>query len=253
MPSDARRHGPAILPARCLVERLPATSSDPSDMSSEQRVIRIERAGAPAVLVRRVKATLGVPFSITFVNRVADSLHRVKYWPSAGGGRNRRRDRRRAAGDCPGGRARRGGVRRPGRCDRARRVPRNSVDLRLGRASDQRIPQFSAVLTPVRQPGTLRKGARCVDAQISQCGQPTTRYTPLRYRRDPRPIGLHPMDIHETHVNTAAFLCVEQGGGAEAKPRATAFFVTDRSGDKPYPVWVVTGRHCIENARATGC
>jgi hypothetical protein len=60
------------------------------------------------------------------------------------------------------------------------------------------------------------------------------------------------MDIPETHVNTAAFLCVEEGRDAEAKPRATVFFVTDRSGNEPYPVWAVTARHCIENARATG-
>jgi hypothetical protein len=60
------------------------------------------------------------------------------------------------------------------------------------------------------------------------------------------------MDIPETHVNTAAFLCVEQGGGAEAKPRATAFFVLDRFGTEPHPVWVVTGRRCFENARASG-
>ncbi len=73
-----------------------------------------------------------------------------------------------------------------------------------------------------------------------------------RYRRNPRPIGLHPMQIPEQHVNTTAFLCLEQGGGAEARPKATAFFVTDRSGAEPYPVWAVTGRHCIENARASG-
>lgn len=70
--------------------------------------------------------------------------------------------------------------------------------------------------------------------------------------RDSRPNGLQSMDIPDTHVNTAAFLCVEQEGDAEAKPRATAFFVIDRSGTEPYPVWAITARHCIENARATG-
>ncbi len=59
------------------------------------------------------------------------------------------------------------------------------------------------------------------------------------------------MEVPETHVNTAAFLCVEQGGGAEIRPRATAFFVLDQSGTER-AVWAVTGRHCIENARATG-
>ncbi|HUJ07631.1 MAG TPA: hypothetical protein VLX31_16100 [Streptosporangiaceae bacterium] len=60
------------------------------------------------------------------------------------------------------------------------------------------------------------------------------------------------MQIPDLHVNTTAFLCVEQDGGAEARPRATAFFVIDRSGSEPHPVWAVTGRHCVENARATG-
>jgi len=59
------------------------------------------------------------------------------------------------------------------------------------------------------------------------------------------------MNIPETHMNTTAFLCVEQDAGARVVPRATAFFVIDRSGPEP-PVWVVTARHCIENARATG-
>lgn len=76
------------------------------------------------------------------------------------------------------------------------------------------------------------------------------RHEPPRYRRNPRPIGLHPMEVPETNIGSTAFLCVEQGGGAEATPRATAFFVIDRSGTSPYPVWVVTALHCIENARA---
>ena len=96
------------------------------------------------------------------------------------------------------------------------------------------------------------RSKNAVDHEMSVHGGPLPRYTSPRYRHDPRPIGLHPMDIPETHVKTAAFLCVDQGGGAEAKPRATAFFVMDRSGAEPYPVWAVTGRHCIENARATG-
>lgn len=91
-----------------------------------------------------------------------------------------------------------------------------------------------------------------MNGQMPERNRGVTRYTAPRYRRDPRPIGLHPMEVPETHVNTAAFLCVEQGGGAEATPRATAFFVMDRSGAEPHPVWAVTGRHCIENARATG-
>ena len=87
---------------------------------------------------------------------------------------------------------------------------------------------------------------------ISNDDEGVARYERPRYRRNPRPIGLPPMQIPEQHINTTAFLCAERGAGKEAKPRATAFFVVDRSGAEPHPVWAITGRHCIENGRATG-
>jgi hypothetical protein len=74
------------------------------------------------------------------------------------------------------------------------------------------------------------------------------------YRGPTRPIGLPPVQIPENHLNTTAFLCIEEptAAGATPVPRATAFFVIDREGTPPYPTWVVTGRHCLEAARAEG-
>lgn len=62
------------------------------------------------------------------------------------------------------------------------------------------------------------------------------------------------MKIPELHLNTTAFLCVDEMGigGTRPVPKATAFFVQDRSGEPPYPIWVVTARHCIDEARASG-
>lgn len=74
------------------------------------------------------------------------------------------------------------------------------------------------------------------------------------YRRATRPLGLPPLRLPELHLNTTAFLCTEEMrlSGAVSVPRATAFFVTDRSGEAPYPIWLVTARHCIHEARADG-
>jgi hypothetical protein len=74
------------------------------------------------------------------------------------------------------------------------------------------------------------------------------------YRHGPRPIGVPPLQLPEGHLKTTAFLCLEQVGvgGVQPVPVATAFFVFDRSVAAPYPVWVVTARHCIQEARASG-
>jgi hypothetical protein len=71
------------------------------------------------------------------------------------------------------------------------------------------------------------------------------------YRHGPRPIGVPPLQLPEGHLRTTAFLCLEQigVGGAQPVPMATAFFVFDRSVAAPHPVWVVTARHCIQEAR----
>jgi hypothetical protein len=74
------------------------------------------------------------------------------------------------------------------------------------------------------------------------------------YRGSPRPIGLPPLQLPSLHLNTTAFLCIEEyrKGGAVTVPQATAFFVVDRNIQRPHPIWVVTGRHCIQEARADG-
>ncbi len=61
------------------------------------------------------------------------------------------------------------------------------------------------------------------------------------------------MQIDNNHLNTTAFLCIERQteAGLVAAPSATVFFVADRDGTRPYPVWAVTARHCIEEARAS--
>jgi hypothetical protein len=62
------------------------------------------------------------------------------------------------------------------------------------------------------------------------------------------------LQIPEGHLNTTAFLCQERTteAGVQIIPVATAFFVTDRAMPAPFPVWAVTGRHCIQEARAAG-
>jgi hypothetical protein len=62
------------------------------------------------------------------------------------------------------------------------------------------------------------------------------------------------LQLPELHLNTTAFLCIEEvrASGAVPVPKATVFFVMDREGDPPYPIWVVTARHCIAEARADG-
>jgi hypothetical protein len=62
------------------------------------------------------------------------------------------------------------------------------------------------------------------------------------------------LQIPEGHLNTTAFLCQERvtEAGVEIIPVATAFFVIDRAMPAPFPVWAVTGRHCIQEARAAG-
>jgi hypothetical protein len=57
------------------------------------------------------------------------------------------------------------------------------------------------------------------------------------------------MRLPEGHLNATAFLCVEEKG--RTVPRATAFFVIDRSGPGWHPIWVVTARHCIQEIRAS--
>ena len=80
------------------------------------------------------------------------------------------------------------------------------------------------------------------------------RGTIIPYRHDRIPVGGR-MQVPDLHLNTTAFICLEELGasGAINVPRATAFFVIDRSGKSPpHPVWIVTGRHCIQEARASG-
>jgi hypothetical protein len=63
------------------------------------------------------------------------------------------------------------------------------------------------------------------------------------------------MRIDPIHMNMTAFLCIERqvdAGGLDAVPVATVFFVADRDGTRPFPVWAVTARHCIQEARAEG-
>jgi hypothetical protein len=62
------------------------------------------------------------------------------------------------------------------------------------------------------------------------------------------------VEIAEDRLNIAVFLCVEEktDAGLEVVPRATVFFVADNTIERPYPVWAVTGRHCIQEARAGG-
>jgi hypothetical protein len=62
------------------------------------------------------------------------------------------------------------------------------------------------------------------------------------------------MQVPDGHLNTTAFICQERmtDAGLEPIPVATAFFVTDRSVAAPFPVWAVTARHCIQEARAAG-
>lgn len=67
-------------------------------------------------------------------------------------------------------------------------------------------------------------------------------------------LGFGAVQIDNNHLNTTAFLCVERQteAGLAAVPSATVFFVADRDGTRPYPVWAVTARHCIQEARAEG-
>jgi hypothetical protein len=69
-----------------------------------------------------------------------------------------------------------------------------------------------------------------------------------------RAIAFDGMQIDNNHLNTTAFLCIEghTEAGLVAVPSATVFFVADRDGTRPYPVWAVTARHCIQEARAEG-
>lgn len=74
------------------------------------------------------------------------------------------------------------------------------------------------------------------------------------FRGTPRPIGLPSLQLPDQHLNTTAFICTEELrlGGAVNVPRSTAFFVSDRDGEPPHPIWVVTARHCIQEARNSG-
>lgn len=76
-----------------------------------------------------------------------------------------------------------------------------------------------------------------------------------RWRNPVMPCGYTgPMRIGDAHLNTTAFLCIERQieAGLVASPSATVFFIADRDGTRPHPVWAVTARHCIEEARASG-
>jgi hypothetical protein len=70
----------------------------------------------------------------------------------------------------------------------------------------------------------------------------------------PRALAFEAMQIDNKHLGTTAFLCIESQteAGLVAVPTATVFFVADRDGTRPYPVWAITARHCIEEVRASG-
>jgi hypothetical protein len=60
------------------------------------------------------------------------------------------------------------------------------------------------------------------------------------------------VQIDEQRLETAAFLCIEKktSAGKALVPHATVFFVGDTDVEEPHPVWAVTARHCIQEARA---
>ena len=72
--------------------------------------------------------------------------------------------------------------------------------------------------------------------------------------RHRRPLGVEPVQLTEKRLETVAFLCVEEKteAGLLVVPRATVFFIADPTVERPHPVWAVTARHCIHEARAGG-
>lgn len=61
------------------------------------------------------------------------------------------------------------------------------------------------------------------------------------------------MQVDDARLETAAFLCLKKKtpAGMAMVPHATVFFVGDIDVEEPHPVWAVTARHCIEEARAS--
>jgi hypothetical protein len=66
------------------------------------------------------------------------------------------------------------------------------------------------------------------------------------------PLGIRRVRIDEDRLKTAAFLCLKRktAAGMAMVPHATLFFLGDIDVPEPHPVWAVTARHCIEEARA---
>jgi hypothetical protein len=60
------------------------------------------------------------------------------------------------------------------------------------------------------------------------------------------------VQIDDARLETAAFLCLKKKtqAGTAMVPHATVFFVGDIDVPEPHPVWAVTARHCIQEARA---